>query len=90
MKVKGRNRSAGTMRSERQLSAVFISKAVIPLSATSRHSPAAGRRRVRETLNTRPADVAQQLARVQPCDRSLYGLYGVAHVSVSILYVDPM
>jgi hypothetical protein len=33
MKVKGRNRSAGTMRSEQQLSAVFISKAVIPLSA---------------------------------------------------------
>ena len=33
MKVKGRNRSAGTMRSEQQLSAVSISKAVIPLSA---------------------------------------------------------
>jgi hypothetical protein len=31
----GRNRSAGTMRSERQLSVVSISKAAIPLSARS-------------------------------------------------------
>ena len=34
---------------------------------------------------TRPADVAQQLAGAQPYDRSLYGLYGVARLSVSIL-----